>query len=320
MNPEPDGKSGSVTIVSACDRNFIWGAFLLAASVARHLPGNLLHVFQPDFTTEDSSLLEQFPNVRVSRLSDDNPRNVSNRKAEAILAVESEYIAWFDSDCMVIGDVGPMLVPSNGEFQIRLRKPRENEWVWRNHYASGEARGGVPASVLEKWRGDVGQLHEPRLNTTCVANAFVLHRGHLPFIRQWQEQIVKVLSPSDTGVVDRTNPAYFMIDESVLSSLLAFSETAPPICDIMLNRYPMAHLAHFGANPKPWKRWRSGIWYCNSHVLELLDWVRSSGRKTPTIPWSFSRRNRFPAWLLAAGEGCLASARSAQGKLLRSIR
>ena len=28
----------NLTIVSACDRNYLWGAFLLAASAARHLP------------------------------------------------------------------------------------------------------------------------------------------------------------------------------------------------------------------------------------------------------------------------------------------
>jgi hypothetical protein len=306
-----------ITIVSACDRNFLWGAFLLAASATRFIPQVPLHLLQTGFSAEDMRLFTQFPQVTLLPLSDDDKRNVSNRKSEAILTADTEYIAWMDSDCMVMGDITDLLLPANGEFQVRLREPSENAWVWRNHYQAGEKRGTLPASVLEQWRKDVGQLDTPRVDTTCVANTFVIHRRHLAFIRQWRAQIAKVLPASDQGLIDHRSPAYFMIDESVLSSLVAFSEIAPPLSSLRLNRDPNAHVAHFGANPKPWKRWRKPFWYCHQPVLDLIAWLRSNGKSVPPIPWAFKRSSTPFAWGLAQTEALYAQARATAGNLIR---
>ena len=303
------------TIVSACDQKFLWGAFLLASSAARFLPDMTVHILQTGFSEEDIKLISQFPCVKVLPFSDNDPRNINNRKAEAILSATTEFVAWLDADCMVIGGIAPLLIPENGEFQIRMREPWENAWVWRNHYAPGETRGGIPATVLEHWRDDVGQLQDPQANTTCVTNAFVLHRRHFDFIHEWKAQIAKVIPAKHAGVVDRGSPAYFMTDESVLSSLLAFSKSAPAIGEMRLNRDPNAHVAHFGANPKPWKRWRALTWYCNRHILDLLDWVRETGRATPPVPWSFERKNRLPAYLLAQTCEAWNRVRAVGGKL-----
>jgi hypothetical protein len=300
----------NITIVSACDRNYLWGAFLLAASSARYLPEVPFHLWQTGFGPEERSLLNQFPKVRVLELSVENRRNVCNRKHEALLSAETEYIAWFDADCMIIGNIEPLLIPQNQEFQIRLREPWENAWVWRHQYCASDQRGSLPASVLTRWQKDVAQLELPRFSTTCVANTFVLHRRHLDFIREWRDQIAKVLPAGDTGVVDSSLNAYFMLDESVLSSLLAFSRLAPPISDFRLNRDPAAHVAHFGAHPKPWKRWRKHLWYCHRHVLDLLTWVGKTGRSAPPIPWSFRRENRVPAYLMSLAEERLANLRA----------
>ncbi|MEI8037124.1 MAG: hypothetical protein WCJ14_01925 [Verrucomicrobiota bacterium] len=306
-----------ITIVSACDRNFLWGAFLLAASAARFVPGIPVHILQTGFTAADAALFDGFPDVRLLPLDDSDPRNVANRKAEAVVTATTDYVAWLDADCMIIGDIRARLIPANGEFQIRLREPAENAWVWRNHYAPGETRGGLPASVLARWCADVGQLPAPRLDTTCVTNVFVLHQRHLDFIREWQRQIAKVIAPEHAGVVDSRSPAYFMTDESVFSSLLAFSRLAPPIGELRLNRDPHAHVAHFGANPKPWKRWRKQFWYCQPHVLDLLDWLRANGKPTPPVPWSFQRSATPAAWAIAQAEALYAKSRSTVGNLLR---
>ena len=306
----------TLTIVSACDRNFLWGAYLLAASAARNVPGIPVHLLQTGFSEEDGKYISQFPGTRVLPLDDDDPRSVSNRKSEALLSAGTEYVAWLDADCFIIGDIQKYLIPTNGEFQIRLREPWENAWVWRNHYAAGDTRGELPHAVMEQWRADVGQLQAPRLQTTCVANTFVLHQRHLGFIREWKAQIAKVIPPIDAGPVDKSSPAYFMTDESVFTSLLAFSKAAPPIADFLLNRDPVAHVAHFGANPKPWKRWRKHLWYCHRPVLELLDWARSSGYAAPPLPWSFRRENSVQAFLIASGEALWLKARSAAAKLV----
>ena len=309
----------SITIVSACDRNFLWGAYLLAASSARFLPETPVHILQTGFTEADSALLKQFPTVRVLPLPDNDPRNVANRKSEALLSADTEFIAWLDADCMVIGDVSRHLIPKNGEFQIRMRAPAENAWVWRNHYAPGEPRGGLPKSVLEQWRADLGQPGNPRVDSACVTNCFVLHKRHLDFVRQWKSQIAKVIPPTHAGVVDNRNPAYFMTDESVMTSLLAFSNIAPTPGEFLLDRDAKAHVAHFGANPKPWIQWRLRLWYCHPHVMSLLDWARAFGHKTPSLPPSFERRNRLPSYCRALTNEAVARGRSLGGKLLRQV-
>ena len=310
----------NITIVSACDWNFLWGAYLLAASAARFLPETPVHILQTGFTDDDKALLEQFPTVKVLSLPDNDPRNVANRKSEALLSADTEFVAWLDADCMVIGDISKYLIPMNGEFQIRMRAAAENAWVWRNHYAPGEPRGGLPKSVLEKWRADVGQLEKPLVDSACVTNCFVLHQRHLDFVRQWKSQIAKVIPPAHAGVVDNRNPAYFMTDESVMTSLLAFSNIAPTPGEFLLDRDAKAHVAHFGANPKPWTQWRLRLWYCHPHIMSLLDWARASGYKLPPLPWSFEKRNRLPAYALALAGEAKAKLRSTAGKILRTIK
>jgi hypothetical protein len=309
--------SSNVTLVTACDKNYLWGAFLLAASAARSIPNVPMHVVQTGFSGEDITFFTQFPLVSVLPLAADDPRNVANRKAEALLTAESEYIGWLDADCMVVGDIEPMLVPQNGEFQIRLRGEAENAQVWSNHYASGELHRGVPAAVLAQWRDDVGQLTSPTHNTACVTNAFILHRRHLDFIRQWKCQIAKVIAPANTGVVDRRSRPYFMIDESVLSSLLAFSAIAPPVAPYQLDRADQAHVAHFGVNPKPWKRWRKQFWRYHAPVMDLIDWLHANGHAVPPIPWSLRRSSTPLAWALAQADAPYAAIRTFGGDLLR---
>lgn len=312
--------SPNVTIVTACDRNYLWGAFLLIASASRYMPHVPIHLLQGGFTEQDHEYFLQFPQVKVIPLSEGNHRNVSNRKSEAIFSAATEYIAWMDADCMIIGDVSSRLVPSNGHFQIRLREPSENAWVWSKHYAPGETRGPVPQSVLQQWRQDIPQAVAPNIETTCVANTFVIHRQHLDFIQQWSDHINRFLPNRDDGLVVRAAPAYFMIDESVLSSLVTFSPLAPPIAPFELNRDPRAHVAHFGASPKPWQRWRKQFWYCHREVMDLIDWLNDGGKKVPPLPWAFQRSNTPWAWLLAQFDDAKQKVRSKLGAWKRRVQ
>ena len=307
----------NVTIVTACDKNYLWGAFLLAASAARNIPNVPFNVVQIGFSQNDIDFFTQFPLTSVLSLATDDPRNVANRKAEALITADNEYVAWLDADCMIVGDIEDLLVPENGAFQIRLRGEAENAQVWSNHYAPGEPHRGIPADVLDQWRTDVGQLTTPTHNTACVTNAFVLHRRHLEFIHQWRSQIAKVIAPANTGVVDRRSRPYFMIDESVLSSLLAFSSIAPPVAPYRLDQIAAAHIAHFGVNPKPWKRWRKQFWPYHAAVMDLIDWLHSNGYSVPPIPWSFRRSSTPLAWALAQADAPYAKIRTFGGDLLR---
>ena len=57
--------------------------------------------------------------------------------------------------------------------------------------------------MREQWRTDIGQLETPQLDTTCLTNSLVLHRRNLPFVREWGEQIAKVIPSSNGGVVNK---------------------------------------------------------------------------------------------------------------------
>jgi hypothetical protein len=307
----------NVTIVSACDRNFLWGAYLLAVSTARFIPDVKVLILVTGFMPEDRKLLEQFPNVRLGELDNSDPRNVANRKSEALLSADTEFVAWMDADCFIIGDIRPYLIPANGKFQIRIRGEAENADVWRNHYTREDERGKLPKAVAEQWRRDVGQLHTPRVQSACVTNAFVIHRDHLDFIREWKSQIAKVIPARHAGVVDKSDPSYFMTDESVLSSLIAFSRSTPDLGEFQMDKVATAHLAHFGANPKPWKRWRKSTWRVRDVVLDTLDWAREKGYALPPLPPSLKRSHAVPQYIGAMALHMKDKAKAIAGKVVR---
>ena len=78
------------------------------------------------------------------------------------------------------------------------------------------------------------------------------HRSQLPFVRKWQEQIVRVLPKGLQGAHDFRSHAYSQMDESVLNSLLAFADDAPRPARVQLDMDLDAYIAHLGPNhPKP---------------------------------------------------------------------
>jgi hypothetical protein len=291
-----------LTIATACDANYFWGAFLLTASLRQNRIGAPIHVLAKGFDAERIGMLEQFRDVRVIPLTPDNPRSLITIKPYALATARTKWLAWLDADCMAIGDVGTLLPPENGSFQIRLREPAENADIYGDKYRAGDRRGGYPAWVLERWRGDVGDLQQPRQDTAAVANAFVLHEKHRDFLQLWDQQMQKVI-PSCSTLMDSHLGAYHMSDESVLNSLLAFSSIAPPVGPFQLNRHPERHVAHFGGKAKPWVRWTSGSWYCYEPIQRLLAWLRAEGHKMPPLPPSLQPRRK-----LAMRAGVLAAA------------
>src|SRR5205814_1942206 len=136
------------------------------------------------------------------------------------------------------------------------RPLEENHLVFNKVYGRQDATGSIPRKVLERWRKDVGERRHRAIDAACVSNCFVIHRRHMDFIRRWGEQIKKVIPPDVNTIIDPTSVAYAMTDESVLNSLLAFSELAPPRSEFQLDQDENAFVAHFGLSPKPWNRWQ----------------------------------------------------------------
>ena len=108
----------SVTIVSAADAGYFWGLYLLAASVAKSGMGFPMNLLIKGFNDPQRRLLEQFDGVTLHEISDDSARNLCMRKAEAFSHAETDYIAWLDSDCVVVGDISELIIPMNGEMQM----------------------------------------------------------------------------------------------------------------------------------------------------------------------------------------------------------
>lgn len=281
------------TIVSAADGNYFWGLILLTASVRNAGLTCPVHLLVRDLTQDQIDSLKALGNVSIEEMDPGNLRNPCTWKPVALQGVDTEYVAWMDADCLIIGDISELLLPTNSEFQIRVRDKAENANAYSSLYARGETRGAVPASIQATWQQDLGERTIPRLETTVVTNCFVIHRRHMPFIAKWKMQIEKVLPLADGGVVNHDQKAYFMTDESVFSSLLAFGATAPPIANFQLNDIPEKHVAHFGVRPKPWKGWAQQTWYAYDQVMATIDYALRHCPDLPELPPSLQRKNRL---------------------------
>lgn len=281
----------SKTIVTACDRRFVWGTFLLLLSLRRHGVTLPVHVMAHNLCAVDRAMLTQVSGVRLfDSPEEDNHRNIVYRKAAAIFTAESEWIVWIDSDCIVTGDITPLIETTGNGLQIRMRPEEEIRYLFKKRYQRGEKRGRLPAAVLDVWRRDVGKRQTPAINTSCNAHCFVVHRSRLDFIRQWDAQIRAVIPDDSTGgVVDDRSFAYFLLDEAVMSSMLAFSDAPPPVRRYRFEDHPECAVVHFGGRPKPWEHWllRNLRWF--DEITALVEWAREQGWSLPGRPWHLQR-------------------------------
>ena len=284
--------SESRMIVTACDQRFLWGAFIFIGSLRYHGVKLPVHVVTFDVTEADRRLLEGLENVKTFPADTSNPRNIACQKATAILTSDAEHIAWIDSDCLCTGDITPLIEAPDRSIQIRMRPAAEIAYLFRRRYAAGEPRGPLPKVVLDTWRKDVGERAEPRINTSCNAFSFVIHRQHLDFVRKWERQIEQVIPPQDFGIVNDRSISYFLLDEAVMSSLLAFANDAPAVSPFRLANDPAGQVIHFGGMPKPWTQWMTrNIEYFDA-VVTVVEWLQQQGIQTPPVPWNLKRENR----------------------------
>lgn len=284
----------SKTIVTACDHNFVWGTYLLLLSLRRHGVQLPVHVVTHNLGEVDCALLHQIGGVTLFKASDEaNHRNIIYQKTAAILTAETDLITWIDSDCVVTGDITPLLDAVGEGLQIRMRPEAEIAYLFKKRYAPGEKQKALPRRVLEIWRDDVGERAIPAINTSCNAHCFTVHRRHLDFIRRWDAQIRRVITDdSSAGVVNDRSFAYFLLDEAVMSSMLAFSEAPPPIRRYTLDSNPACAVVHFGGRPKPWQRWLLRNMEYFDELTGLLEWAEGQGWLLPSTPWFLQRKHK----------------------------
>jgi len=208
-------------------------------------------------------------------------------KPIALDYANTKYVTWLDSDCIYVGNIDSKLIPKNGDLQIRFRGMAENDDVFRNRMSTLDSQGVIPEEILKTWRNDVNENVIPRYKTQCVTNSFCINRDDSELLSHWTEQIEKVSSEASKPV--NTNSfAYFMSDESVMSSLLCFRNKVPKISPYCLNDISETHLMHFGMRLKPWSMWRDEHLQYYHYIQAIIQWTEKMGYEHPNVPMSLN--------------------------------
>ncbi len=283
------------TVVTAGDRGFAWGVLLLVASMRRNGMKHPVVVGAMDWTPEMKKRVSALGNVTIRELPTTR-RCLACQKPMLMSCddVKTDWVCWADGDGAFVGDCSEWLTgDSPDEIVIRKYKQIAPDFTPEN---------------LEIWRRDVerfqGEARESSRYGTRVNTAFIVaHRKIFPFLRRWQDQVMKVLPP-DVGIIMKHGSAYFQTDESVLASLLCFYPSAPAIAESYKanatadrSRY-FAHLAY---NPKPWRMWNkySMRWY--DIIMDIVDWLLAEKIVAPSeLPLSL-RRSWRPFFRACAG-------------------
>ena len=272
------------TIVTAGDKRFFWGIYLLVASIRMHSMTNPIKCLVKGLSEEEEQSLKQF-DAEVYRSEElDIPIQAQKPAALYLGAKDAEYVTWIDGDCIVEGNISDFLIPAKPqEVMIRFRSFKENMLRFRHLKTDGE----IPDVVKEIWREDVAEETQCRIETTSVNNVLTVHQCHLPLIERWDQQI-RLISKKDPG---RRALAYThssgsgISDELVLNSLFAFSNIPYEIGAYQLDKQRAMCLLHLSLNPKPWEMWTVPLLKYYGVVSSILKWASANGFKAPDLPW-----------------------------------
>lgn len=286
------------TICTAGDHNYLWGLFLLIASMRRFGMDEPVIVGTKGFTDRDRRVLEQFGGVRLVSL-DHADHSLTCHKAEVMLAAESGYVTWADSDAMFKGNCSNLLLPPD-VAQIRVRRR-----------CAAEMPGAFPKGydlrrILPAWRKDVAAaagLDAAALPgvterfvasfRSCSACFLSVARSRERFLRTWHTLMMR-LPKGDAGVVDKSLVAYHQLDESCLNAVLAFLPDAPRVTETYgLDRDPERTYLHFIGRPKPWEGWTPRSARHIETVVSTVEWAVAEGLELPSGVPPPLRRNRL---------------------------
>jgi hypothetical protein len=287
------------TIVTAGDRNYLWGIFLMISSLRKNGMDEPVIVGTKGFDAESAAILAQLGDVRLVPF-DDFRRSLTCCKAQAMLQAETEYITWVDSDGFFVGNCSHRLIPETpDQIHVRMRSAAEQPQAFKG-YTYGEDGHQIPQAVLEVWKKNIGGLDEPRIRRSCSACFLSVHKSARPFLEKWHEQMMTVLPANNIGVVDRSLKYYHQLDESVLNSCLAFFPQAPRVAETYrLDKDPNEIFIHFIGQPKPWQGWAPSAIRHFDHYVGVVEFAQSQGWRMPgPVPACLKRENRLMCNLL----------------------
>ncbi len=287
------------TIITAGDRNYLWGIFMMIASLRQNGMDEPVIVGTKGFDPEAEAILTQMGDVRFYPL-DDFQRSLTCCKAQVMLQAETDYITWVDSDGFFSGNCSARLIPeTTEEIHVRMRSPEEQPDAFKG-YLYGEDGHQIPQAVLDVWKKDVGGLDAPRIRRSCSACFLSVHRSARPFLEKWHHQMMTVLPTGNVGVVDRSLKYYHQLDESALNSCLTFFPEAPRVAKTYrLNKDPNEIFIHFIGQPKPWQGWIPSAFRHFDRYVSVSEFARSQGWKMPgEIPYCLKPGNKWLCRLL----------------------
>ena len=283
------------TVCTAGDHNYLWGLFLIAASMRRFGMDEPLLVGAKALTARDRRVLEQFGRVAFLDLGHAG-RSLTCHKAEVMLAAGTEFVTWADSDALFKGNCSALLPPPDARA-IRVRRRGAAEMpgafpagcdlarilaTWRLDVAA--AAGLPPAAIPEATAADVAAFR------SCSACYLSLARSQERFLRVWHALQMR-LPEGDVGVVDRSLACYHQLDESCLNACLAFLPGAPEVTETYgLDRDPERIYLHFIGRPKPWEGWTPRSARHIETVVSTVEWAVAQGLELPGgVPFSLRR-------------------------------
>lgn len=288
------------TVVTACDRGYAWGVWMLVVSMRQHGMTEPVLVGTYDWPREWLEDIQRLPGVTTVALPTDDKRCVTCSKPVIMLKAETEFVTWVDCDGIFAGNCSDRIVGETDHLYIRPRVPAESRDLYRREREPGDPPDTIPPKILEIWRRDVGEREEPARLYSCSACVISAHRGQRDFLEKWRQQMLKVL-PDDVAVVNKNSVAYFQTDESVLNSLLCFAADAPPVTEnYRANRVGESYFIHFAFNPKPWQMWNPYALRFYDHALDTVEFgIKAGWLPRAELPYTLNRRNKGVCRLLA---------------------
>ncbi len=293
------------TICTAGDHNYLWGLFLLIASMRAAGMDEPVIVGTKGFSSTDAAVLTQFGGVRLVSL-DHAAHSLTCYKAEMMLHAETPFVTWADSDALFTGTCSDLLTPPDAA-QIHVRRRGAAEMglafpppydltrilpTWRIDVAS--AAGIDVSAIPEVTAADVAAFR------SCSACFLSVARSQERFLRVWHELMMR-LPKGDVGVVDRSLACYHQLDESCLNAALAFLPGAPRVtATYALDKDPFRLFAHFVGSPKPWAAWTPSAFRFFDAVVRVVAWAERKGLTLPgPVPTSLRASNKWLCRLLA---------------------
>src|SRR5690606_6291165 len=113
------------------DRAYIWGCFLLIASMRKHGMTEPVCVLGFDYTPDEIASLKQLGDVEVHLSKERTQRSICCSKATAMMLPDTEYMTWVDCDGIFLGNCSKRLTVPKDQMHIRLRSPLETQSVFR---------------------------------------------------------------------------------------------------------------------------------------------------------------------------------------------